>query len=106
MEIALPYGTGACHATLAWGRALGTVDVRSAPTLPYDERAIRSDAISRNILLVTTLAAANAMVEGLEAQKTQTPTTKALQDYHRDIVSCRRFGLAEGLLAPQTPPVG
>jgi len=50
-----------------------------------DEKAIRSNAISRDIPLVTTLAAANAVADGLEASKTHKITIKALQDYHQDI---------------------
>ncbi|MBN1866066.1 carbamoyl-phosphate synthase large subunit [Candidatus Sumerlaeota bacterium] len=51
----------------------------------YDEAAIRANAVSRNVCLVTTLAAARAVVEGLQALRAQKPTTKALQDYHREI---------------------
>ena len=50
-----------------------------------DEKAIRSNAISRDIPLVTTLAAAYAVADGLEASKTHKVTIKALQDYHQDI---------------------
>jgi carbamoyl-phosphate synthase large subunit len=50
-----------------------------------DERAIRSTAVSRNIPLITTIAAANAVVEGLKASLSFKPTIKALQDYHAEI---------------------
>ena len=51
----------------------------------YDELAIRSSAIQRNIPLVTTMAAARAIVLGLGARRKLKPTIKALQDYHREI---------------------
>ncbi len=51
----------------------------------FDERAIRSNAISRNIPLITTMAAAKAAVEGLGEWKRVKPTIKALQDYHEAI---------------------
>ena len=54
-------------------------------TSKFDEHPIRTNAVSRNITLVTTLAAANALVEGLEASKEYKPTIKALQDYHAEI---------------------
>jgi carbamoyl-phosphate synthase large subunit len=54
-------------------------------TSKADERAIRSNAVSRNIPLLTTVAAARAVVEGLQASRSFQPTIKALQDYHRDI---------------------
>ena len=51
----------------------------------HDERAIRTNAVARNVPLVTTIAAARATVEGLEARRRFQPTIKALQDYHREI---------------------
>ncbi|NQU44282.1 carbamoyl-phosphate synthase large subunit, partial [bacterium] len=51
----------------------------------FDEKAIRSNAISRNIPLITTIAAANAVVEGLDAYRIHKRTIKALQDYHAEI---------------------
>jgi carbamoyl-phosphate synthase large subunit len=51
----------------------------------HDEKSIRSNAVSRNIPLVTTMAAANAIVEGLEARAHHEKTIKALQDYHKEI---------------------
>jgi carbamoyl-phosphate synthase large subunit len=52
-----------------------------------DEREIRSNAVQRNVPLITTVAAAKAVVEGLEARAHFRPTIKALQDYHRDILA-------------------
>jgi len=51
----------------------------------YDEKAIRSNAIMRNITLLTTIAAVRAAVEGIESIRSKTMTINALQDYHREI---------------------
>ncbi|HBF33031.1 TPA: carbamoyl phosphate synthase large subunit, partial [Candidatus Sumerlaeota bacterium] len=50
-----------------------------------DEKAIRSNAVVREIPLVTTLAAANAIIDGIEARMEHSITIKALQDYHLEI---------------------
>ena len=47
-----------------------------------DALPIRATTLSRKIALVTTVAALNAAVEGLEAQCTQKPYVAALQDYY------------------------
>jgi carbamoyl-phosphate synthase large subunit len=51
----------------------------------YDERSIRTNAIQRNIALVTTMSAAHAVAMGLDALRQHKPTIKALQDYHREV---------------------
>ncbi len=55
-----------------------------------DQKAIRSNAIARNITLLTTIAAAKAAVEGIEALRTTKPTLKALQDYHHELALARK----------------
>ncbi len=51
-----------------------------------DEFAIRSNAIARGVPLLTTVAAARAVAEGVEARRHVRPTIKALQDYHQAIL--------------------
>jgi len=48
MQITMPYGPGQCHAELAWGRHLGTLDIRDVPELPNRDEAI-SHAIEHPI---------------------------------------------------------
>ncbi|MBN1794860.1 MAG: carbamoyl-phosphate synthase large subunit [Candidatus Omnitrophica bacterium] len=48
----------------------------------YDDSYIRMLAIQRKIPYVTSMAAALATVEGIEAVRTQKTTLKALQEYH------------------------
>ncbi len=47
----------------------------------FDDSYIRIMAVQHNIPYITSIAAAFASVEGIEAVKTKQPTAKALQDY-------------------------
>lgn len=58
----------------------------------YDEKAIRSNAIMRNIPLLTTIAAARAATEGIESLRSRTMTIQALQDYHKEINALQKSG--------------
>jgi len=49
----------------------------------FDEKSIRSIAIERRIPVITTIAAAKAAIEGIEAIKNQEISIKPLQEYHR-----------------------
>jgi len=49
-----------------------------------DETQIRSGAVMRGIPLITTIAGAQASVNGIEAAKKKGFTVKALQDYHKE----------------------
>jgi len=49
-----------------------------------DETRIRSGAVMRGIPLITTIAGAQASVNGIEAAKKKGFTVKALQDYHKE----------------------
>jgi carbamoyl-phosphate synthase large subunit len=48
----------------------------------YDERAIRRNALERNLPTMTTLAAAKAAVLGIRAMREDTPTVRSLQEHH------------------------
>jgi carbamoyl-phosphate synthase large subunit len=54
----------------------------SIETTP-DEYQIRSNALIRDLPLLTTIAAARAASEGIAALRTGSPTIQALQDYHK-----------------------
>jgi carbamoyl-phosphate synthase large subunit len=54
-------------------------------TSKYDDSYIRMAAIQQGIPYVTTMAAAVATVEGIEAQLKGEPEPKALQDYHAGV---------------------
>ncbi|HIA47411.1 MAG TPA: carbamoyl-phosphate synthase large subunit [Candidatus Hydrogenedentes bacterium] len=48
----------------------------------YDEQAIRRTALEHDIPTMTTLAAAKAAVQGIQAMKTSAPTILTIQEYH------------------------
>ena len=50
-----------------------------------DEYKIRSNAILRDLPLLTTIAAARAAAEGIKSLKTGAPAIEALQDYHASV---------------------
>jgi carbamoyl-phosphate synthase large subunit len=54
----------------------------SIETTP-DEYQIRSNALIRDLPLLTTIAAARAASEGIASLRTGSPTIQALQDYHK-----------------------
>ena len=54
----------------------------SGPQGRPDEKAIRSLVVSRGIPLITTVSAARAAVEGIEALRARRMTLKSLQEYH------------------------
>jgi carbamoyl-phosphate synthase large subunit len=51
----------------------------------YDDSYIRMMAIQHKIPYVTTMAAANATVEGIEAVKKEKDTLRCLQEYHAQL---------------------
>ncbi|MDD3089858.1 MAG: carbamoyl-phosphate synthase large subunit, partial [Candidatus Omnitrophica bacterium] len=51
----------------------------------HDDSYIRKEAIQRKVPYVTTIAAAEASVEGIKAMKGREISPKALQNYHKDI---------------------
>ncbi|MCB2155561.1 carbamoyl-phosphate synthase large subunit [bacterium] len=58
------------------------VNTRSGPLTADDERAIRIEALRRDLPLITTIASARACTEGIEAMRGHKAGVKALQDYH------------------------
>jgi carbamoyl-phosphate synthase large subunit len=56
----------------------------------FDQRAIRSNAVSRGVPLITTAAAARAAVEAIAAARAKSFDVGALQDYHKLPVQARR----------------
>ncbi|MFP4381608.1 MAG: carbamoyl-phosphate synthase large subunit [Candidatus Sumerlaeia bacterium] len=66
------------------------INTPSGVAARHDEKAIRSNAVQRNIPLITTMAAANAIVEGLDARTQHSKTVKALQDYHKEIAELNK----------------
>ncbi len=57
----------------------------SGPPSTSDEKALRIEAISRDLPLITTVAAARAAAAALQAQALGRYTIRALQDYHADL---------------------
>jgi carbamoyl-phosphate synthase large subunit len=51
----------------------------------YDDSYIRMNAIQRKVPYVTSIAAAGATIEGIEAMKTKDAAPVALQEYHKTI---------------------
>ncbi len=58
------------------------INTFSGPLSRPDEQAIRRLVISRGIPLITTVSAARAAVEGIEALRARKVTLKSLQEYH------------------------
>ncbi|MDQ1256466.1 MAG: Nickel-dependent lactate racemase, partial [Candidatus Hydrogenedentes bacterium] len=56
MRITMPYGDTVCDAEIAWGKCLGTLDIRDMPELPDIEGAVR-EALEHPIGLDRPLAA-------------------------------------------------
>ena len=54
----------------------------------YDDSYIRMTAIQKKIPYVTTMAAAQATIEGIKANIDKPATVKSLQDYHADLKKC------------------
>jgi carbamoyl-phosphate synthase large subunit len=54
-----------------------------------DEQAIRSLVVSRGIPLVTTISAARAGVEGIEALRAQKVTLRSIQEYHQQLARAK-----------------
>jgi carbamoyl-phosphate synthase large subunit len=68
------------------GEAQLIVNTVSGPHSARDATAIRAEAITRRIALVTTLAALRAAVEGLEARTVNKRTIAPLQDYYAGLI--------------------
>ncbi|MFH1504251.1 MAG: carbamoyl-phosphate synthase large subunit [Candidatus Omnitrophota bacterium] len=62
----------------------------------YDDSYIRMMAIQHKVPYITSMAAAQASVEGIKAMKNSKVEPKSIQDYHKDIskVSSRKFQAA------------
>ncbi len=59
------------------------INTFSGPQGRPDEKAIRTLVVSRGIPLITTVSAARAAVEGIEAMKARRVTLRSLQEYHQ-----------------------
>jgi carbamoyl-phosphate synthase large subunit len=51
----------------------------------YDEQAIRRTALEHDIPTMTTLAAAKAAVQGIQAMRNSTPAVLTIQEYHAEL---------------------
>jgi carbamoyl-phosphate synthase large subunit len=51
-----------------------------------DETVIRSSAVARDIPLITTLAGAQATIQGLEAMRSRGMSVRSLQSYHKEVL--------------------
>jgi carbamoyl-phosphate synthase large subunit len=60
------------------------INTFSGPQGRPDEKAIRTLVISRGIPLITTISAARAAVEGIEALRARRVTLRSLQEYHAE----------------------
>ncbi|MCX7625987.1 MAG: hypothetical protein N2Z21_07240, partial [Candidatus Sumerlaeaceae bacterium] len=60
------------------------INTFSGPQGRPDEKAIRTLVISRGVPLITTVSAARAAVEGIEAMRARRVTLRSLQEYHRE----------------------
>lgn len=58
------------------------INTFSGPQGRPDEHAIRTLVVSKGIPLITTISAAKACVEGIEAMKNQKITLRSIQEYH------------------------
>jgi len=68
-----------------------------------DESKIRSSAVARNIALVTTLAGAQATVQGMEAMRARGMAIRSIQEYHEETLAESGYGfLAKTLLGKGT----
>ncbi|MBN1518298.1 carbamoyl-phosphate synthase large subunit [Candidatus Sumerlaeota bacterium] len=61
------------------------INTFTGKTSRYDQNSIRTNAIGRNVPLLTTLAAARAAVEGIKAMREESINVCALQDYHKEV---------------------
>jgi carbamoyl-phosphate synthase large subunit len=68
------------------GNARMIVNTVSGPSSARDATAIRAEALARNIPLLTTLAALDAALEGLEAGVAEKYTAVPLQDYYSGLI--------------------
>jgi carbamoyl-phosphate synthase large subunit len=64
------------------GKIRLVINTFAGPQGRPDEHAIRSLAVQRGVPLVTTVAAALAAVEGIEALRNRQPTLLSIQEYH------------------------
>jgi carbamoyl-phosphate synthase large subunit len=58
------------------------INTFSGPQGRPDEKSIRTLVVSRGIPLMTTISAARAGIEGIEALRACKATLKCLQEYH------------------------
>ena len=61
------------------------INTPSGKLSSYDDSYIRKAAIKYHVPYITTMAAAKAAVQGIQASLKTTPYVKSLQNYHRDI---------------------
>ncbi len=66
------------------------INTFSGPQGRPDEKHIRTLVVSRGVPLITTISAARAAVEGIEAMRARRVTLKALQEYHAEARSAQR----------------
>jgi len=58
------------------------INTFSGPQGRPDEKAIRTLVVSRGIPLITTISAAGAAAEGIEAMRARRSTLRSIQEYH------------------------
>ncbi|GAB1409359.1 carbamoyl-phosphate synthase large subunit [Desulfovibrionales bacterium] len=68
------------------GDAAMIVNTVSGPVSARDATVIRAEALSRRTVLLTTIAALNATVEGLEIRQTEKRSIAPLQDYYAGVL--------------------
>ncbi|HOX27928.1 MAG TPA: carbamoyl-phosphate synthase large subunit, partial [bacterium] len=59
------------------------INTPAGKSTKVDEAKIRSTAVARDIPLITTLAGAQATVQGMEAIRTRGMTIRSIQEYHK-----------------------
>jgi carbamoyl-phosphate synthase large subunit len=74
------------------GKAQLMVNTVSGSTSAKDATAIRAEALTRNIPLLTTLSALSAAVEGLEVSRRDKHCVAPLQDYYAGLVKAGENG--------------
>ncbi len=67
------------------GKIRLVVNTFAGPQGRPDEHAIRSLVVARGVPLVTTVSAALAAVEGIEALRLRQATLKSIQEYHQEV---------------------
>lgn len=71
----------------------------------YDDSYIRMMAIQNKVPYVTSMAAAEATVEGIQAVKTDSIAPKALQDYYKELLTGKAVPVDSGKASVNRPQV-